>query len=280
MNNISVIDIVKKIQELPALSAVVTELLTSMDHEEVDVDSIAAKISQDQALTAKTLRLANSSFYGMQHKINSIQEAIAILGFRSVRTLITTTAITGSFTKSGANSFDYQSFWRHSIATAVCAKQLAGHVKANQDYAFTAGLLHDIGQLVLVTRYTAQYEQAIQLRAEQDSYILDAEREILSTDHAAVGKVLTEYWKFPDDMQKTVANHHNVDMTSDSVLTAIVHIADVIAHALDLSQDEEALVPVINSSAWNKLKLTQEISAKIFKEAEKQFDDICQILIN
>ncbi|MES2069447.1 MAG: HDOD domain-containing protein [Pseudomonadota bacterium] len=280
MNNIPVLDIIKKIQELPALSAVVTELLNSIDHEEIDVDSIAVKISHDQALTAKTLRLANSSFYGMQHKITSIQEAIAILGFRSVRTLITTTAITGSFATGKASRFNFSSFWRHSIATAVCAKQLASHVKANQDYAFTAGLLHDIGKLVLVTRYAEKYEQVMERRIEQDSYILDAEREILATDHAAVGKVLTEYWKFPEEMQKAVANHHSADQSNDSVLTAIVHVADVMTHALDLSQDEEALVPVICKDAWDKLKLTQELSAKIFKETEKQFEEICQILIN
>ncbi|MES2104449.1 MAG: HDOD domain-containing protein [Pseudomonadota bacterium] len=280
MNNILDADLIKKIHELPALSAVVTELLSSIDHEEVDVDSIATKISHDQALTAKTLRLANSSFYGMQHKINSIQEAIAILGFRSVRTLITTTAITGSFARGHTSRFNFQSFWRHSIATAVCAKQLASHVKANQDYAFTAGLLHDIGKLVLVTRYAEQYDQVMLQRAEQDSYILDAERAILTTDHAAVGKVLTAYWKFPEDMQNAVANHHNTDQANEGMLTAIVHIADILAHALDLSQDEAALVPAISSCAWDKLRLTQEISAKVFRETEKQFEEICQILIN
>ncbi len=133
---------------------------------------------------------------------------------------------------------------------------------------------------MLVTRYTEQYEQVMLQRAEQDSYILDAERAILTTDHAAVGKVLTAYWKFPEDMQNAVAHHHDIDQANDGMLTAIVHIADILAHALDLSQDEEALVPVISNTAWDKLKLTQEISTKVFRETEKQFEEICQILIN
>ncbi|GGC65118.1 HD family phosphohydrolase [Undibacterium terreum] len=272
-------EIIRKISNLPSLSAVVTELLTTIENEEVDFDIIAKKISHDQALTAKTLRLANSSFYGMQHKINSIQEAIAILGFRSVKTLITTTAITGSFAKPGNSQLNFNSFWRHSIATAVCAKQLATLVKANQDYAFTAGLLHDIGKLVLATQFSEQYEQVMQLRIERDCYIEEAESEIMSTDHSDVGRILTEHWKFPEDMQQAVANHHNQDQSAETMLTSIVHIADIIAHALDLSGDEEELVPVIGVSAWEKLNLTDETLTHVFKNTEKQFEEFCQILI-
>ncbi|MFZ6645309.1 HDOD domain-containing protein [Undibacterium sp. TJN25] len=280
MNSIIAVDVIRKIQDLPALSAIVTELLSSMDQEEVDVDSIAKKISHDLALTAKTLRLANSSFYGMQHKITSIQEAIAVLGFRSVRTLITTTAITGSFNRSRSGLFDFRAFWRHSIATAVCAKQLARHAKSSEDHAFIAGLLHDIGKLVLATRYEEQYEQVILLRAQRDCYIQDAEREILAIDHAMVGKALTEYWKFPEEMQEAVAHHHDTEHAESNMLTVVVHVGDAIAHALDLAEDEEALVPRICTNAWDKLKLTQENSAAIFKETEKQFEEICRILIN
>ncbi|WP_394782035.1 HDOD domain-containing protein [Undibacterium sp.] len=280
MNDILAADVIKKIQDLPALSSVVTELLSSIDQEEVDVDSIATKISHDLALTAKTLRLANSSFYGMQHKITSIQEAIAVLGFRNVRTLITTTAITGSFRKTQSGLFNFRSFWQHSIATAVCAKQLARHMKTSEEYAFIAGLLHDIGKLVLATRYAEQYEQVMIFRAEQDCYMQDAERAILSIDHTEVGKALTEHWKFPEEMQKAVAHHHDADQAESGILTTIVHVANAMSHALDLAEDETTLVPRISESAWNKLKLTQEASAEIFKETEKQFEEICQILIN
>lgn len=280
MSDAILADIVKKIHDLPALPTVVAELLSSIDQEDIDIDAIAAKIARDQALTAKTLRLANSSFYGMQHKVTTIQEAIAILGFRSVRTLITTTAITGSFSSAKSRLFNFRAFWRHSIATAVCAKQLAQRVKVNQDYAFTAGLLHDIGRLVLVTRYPEQYDVVLERRIADDSTIVAAERIVLGSDHAVVGRSLTAHWKFPADMQTAIADHHDLMHAGENMLTVLVHVADAIVHALDLTGEEDDLVPVIAPAAWHKLELTEQSAAAVFKETEQQFEEICQILIN
>ena len=157
----------RNLADLPSLPAVVMELLGSIDQEDVDISVLAKKVSHDQALTAKTLRLANSSAYGLQVKVTTIQQAITFLGFQTTRNLIIAAAVTGCFPEGQCAGFDDKAFWRHSIATAACAKVLARRMRFNQDYAFTAGLLHDIGRLVLVSSFPALYAQAIAARKER-----------------------------------------------------------------------------------------------------------------
>ena len=144
MTALSTFDVVSTLRDLPALPAIVAELLGSLDRDDAGTKLLAEKLSHDQALTAKTLRLANSSFYGMQNKVTTIQQAIAILGFNSVRTLVVAASITGCFPMDGSGAFDFKAFWRHSVGTALCAKGLARHMSVNPDQAFMVGLLHDI----------------------------------------------------------------------------------------------------------------------------------------
>ena len=144
MTRLSFEHIIRQIQELPSLPVVVLELLSSMDQDDTDVHVLAQKIELDQGLAAKTLRIANSSFYGMQSKVTSIPQAVSVLGFHSIRTVVTACALTGSFAPV-SGGFDFQAFWRHSLATAVAARLLAPHLRVNPETAFTAGLLHDLG---------------------------------------------------------------------------------------------------------------------------------------
>ena len=113
-------DVVRNLLDLPSLPAVVMELLSSIDQEDVDISVLAKKVSHDQALTAKTLRLANSSLYGLQVKVTTISQAITFLGFQTTRNLITAAAVTGCFPEGLCAGFDHRAFWRHSIATAAC----------------------------------------------------------------------------------------------------------------------------------------------------------------
>lgn len=278
MTALTTADIIGQVRDLPSLSTVVMELLHSLDQEDIDIGSLAAKVAHDQALAAKSLRLANSSFYGMQRKITTIHEAVAVLGFRTVRSLVTTAALTDSFARQGNRSFDFAAFWRHSIGTAVCAKGLARQLKMNQEYAYTTGLLHDIGRLVLVTRFASQYQLVLNLRQQQDCFLIDAERAVLGIDHAAVGQALAEHWKFPEAMQLAVALHHKPDEARDDALAALIHIADAIAQALDFSGEEDALVPPISPAAWKRLNMQRISFNELFCTAQAEFERACQVL--
>jgi len=278
-NTLSYEDVVRTLDDLPSLPAVVMELLNSIDQEDVDISVLAKKVSYDQALTAKTLRLANSSLYGLQVKVTTIQQAITFLGFQTTRNLITAAAITGCFAEGHCPGFDHKAFWRHSIATAACAKVLARQMRFNQDYAFTAGLLHDIGRLVLVSCFPNQYAATIAHRARHDCCLLEAERQVLGVDHIDAGLALAEHWNFSDTMRLAIGGHHDPEAPGAGFLAAIIHVADAIVHALDLAQVEDDLVPPVSTVAWTALGLDEEIYLQLFRETELQYEEISMVLL-
>lgn len=274
LQKISVTEIVRQLQNLPTLSSVVTELLACVDQEDIDIATLARKVSHDQALTAKTLRFANSSFFGSQSRVTTIQQAISLLGLQSVRHLITATALAGHFPDGDCAGFDAGAFWRHSIATAVCCKVLAMHLHLNQDFAFTAGLLHDIGRLVLVSRFPQQYAATLAYRKRLDCDLLTAERAVLGVDHVDCGEALAAHWNFSETIQKAIAGHHEPESHGNASIATIVHVANAIVHALDLNGAEDDLVPPLSQVAWDSLGLQEREYALIFRETELQFEAV------
>jgi len=279
MSALALNDIVKNLQDLPSLPAVVMELLTSIDQEEVDISVLAKKVSHDQALTAKTLRLANSSLFGLQVKVTTIQQAMTFLGFQTTRNLITAAAVTGCFAQGRCPGFDHKAFWRHSIATAACCKMLARRVHFNQDVAFTAGLMHDIGRLVLISTFPLEYQQVIDHQRRTDAYLLDAERDVMGVDHVIAGVALADHWNFSDTMKMAIACHHDPDAPDAGLVATIVHVANAIVHALDLAGDEADVVPAVCSAAWTALGLTEEAYLHVFRETELHFEEITLVLL-
>lgn len=280
MTTITFEQIASSIQDLPSPPAVVMEILNCIDREDIDIGTLAKKVSHDQALTAKTLRLANSASYAKQVKVTTIQQAITFLGFETTRNLITAAAITGCFPEHHCAGFSFKSFWRHSIATAACAKVLARYLKFNQDYAFTAGLLHDIGRLVLVSNFPQEYEKALAWRAAHDCHLLDAEHAVLGMDHAQAGLALASSWNFSGTMQLAIVGHHAPDAPGAGFLSAIIHVADAITHALDLSDQEDDLVPVVSPVAWSALNLSERDYMHVFRETELHFQEVAQVLLD
>lgn len=271
-----------RLKDLPALPLVVNELLASFGEPDVDLAQIVGKIANDQALAAKTLRLANSSFYGLQSKVRTIGQAIQVLGFDSVRALVVGAGVIASFgagrDRGGHRGFDYEGFWRHAIGTALCARALARHAGLNAELGFVAGLLHDLGRLVLVTRFPEHYAGVLAWRAQHDCELLLAEREVLGIDHAQVGRALGQHWRIPEAICRAIANHHQPMRQDDGDLPAMVHVANVIAHGLDLADQEDDQVPVLDQGAWDSLRLDDAALRAVFAQTEAQFEETCQIL--
>jgi putative nucleotidyltransferase with HDIG domain len=241
MSHLQIAEVLQTVHKIPSLPMVIMELLASINQEDTDIDALGTKIEQDQALTAKTLRLANSSFYGMAHQITTAHQAISILGFRTIRCLATTAGLIAALPAGANTSFDPMAFWRHGIAAAVCARELAANIDCEAENAYTAALLHDIGRLVLATQFPVHFSAALAYQAEQGCSLIEAESEMLGLDHTAVGHALTRHWNFPSALQDAIALHHTPRLAHEDTLTTVVRAANLLAHGLmDAQEDAHA----------------------------------------
>lgn len=273
-------DLRSSVRALPALAAVVRELLELLGREDVSAETLARCIAHDQAITAKTLRLANSSFYGMPRQVDTVTEAIAVLGMRTVRSVVTAAALTGSFKRSACEGFEFTAFWRHSIATAISAKLLADNAKLDGEAAFTAGLLHDIGQLLLATCHPEACARALRHRTEHDAPLLAAEHAVFGHDHAEAGALLAEHWRFSPLLVDAIRRHHQPTPPAGKSLASLLHVADNIAHALDLAHLESDAVPALDPLAWLALGLDAAACGALFGAIETQTQAVCDALLN
>jgi putative nucleotidyltransferase with HDIG domain len=267
-----------RLKQLPSLPSAVNELLASFGNEEVDVEQIARQIARDQGLTARVLRVANSSFYGLQSKVGTINEAVVVLGFRAVRSMVMAVSMNGAFRVDQCQGFDAASYLRHGVGVGLAARALAPLARQNAELAFTGGLLHDIGQLVLASNFSAQYALALDYRKKHDCPLLLAEREILGLDHAEVGGLLAEAWRFPDSLHQAVADHHEPAAALADSLANVVHIADAFAHAMGLSNSGDELMMPVDPVAWERLGLDSEKCRKAIADIEHCFEETCQTL--
>lgn len=272
--------IVASVRELPSLPAAVMELIQSLDNSEVNAEELAGKISNDQALAAKTLRLANSSFYGMSRQVTSIADATTILGLRTLHSVATAAGVAGNFSSVRCPGFDFNAFWRHCIGVALCARSLAQGARLEEGTAFTLGLLHDIGRLALASSFSAPYAEVLRHQHEQDCTALEAERAVLGTDHAQVGGLIAEHWRFAKDVVQAIAEHHEPKPATVAQLVDVVHVADNMAHALDLSHLEDDMVPPLSMPSWSRLALDERKCRQVFQRTESQHEAVCQALLS
>ena len=274
MNSISLKQVTENVKDLPTLPAIVMELLNSLENEELNIQLLAQKVTHDMALTAKTLRYANSAYYSTLIKVTTIQQAISLMGISTVKQIIMTAALSGCFPENNCNGFSHKAFWKHSNAVAIAAKLLAKRLNFNVDVAFTAGLLHDIGALVLVTQYPQQYEAALVYKNEHQTSQFDAERHVLGIDHAAVGAALAIEWNFSDIMKNAIAGHHQPDAPGLGFLATIIHVANGIAHALTDASSSGIAAVEISASSWENMHLDQESIEKLMRDTAAELAQI------
>lgn len=225
---------------MPTIPKVVQELIDSFSNENIDVESIAKKVGMDQVLTAKVLRLANSSYYGLQRQIGSVDEAIVVMGLNSLRTLVVATGVTGAF--APITGFDRTRFWRRSLLVAAYCRWLGKKTKQNPEIAFTAGLMHAIGEVLIHLAMPTEAE-SIDHRVQSGERRIDLERNELGFSHCEVGAELARRWNFPTAIQQSIA-FYDAPLASDPVvpLAALVHIATYLENGLSKGQEHEELL--------------------------------------
>ncbi|WP_299533856.1 HDOD domain-containing protein [uncultured Herbaspirillum sp.] len=239
---------------LPSIPKVVQEVIESFNNDAVSIEEIARKLAADQVLSAKILRLANSSYYHVSRTIGTVDDAVLMLGFMTVRTLVVSTGMAGSFKK--LPGVDLKLFWRYSLDTALVAKWLAKEVKLNSDFAFTVGLMHAIGQLVM---HAAMPEQALQVdkvAGPLDARRLDVERKSFGYDFADVGAELARRWRFPDEFAQVIKAFPQPLEGQFDAYAAIVHLATWRARAEENKYSADELESTFPGEVAARLGLT------------------------
>lgn len=221
-------NLIDNAQKLPNIPKVVQELIESFGDENVNNEVIAKKISSDQVLTAKLLRAANSAHYGGNRKVGSVNDAVFILGFNAVRTLVLASGITGAF--KAPEGFDLPAFWHNSFAVAATCKWLAKFSKDEAETAFTCGMIHNIGELLIHILLPNECSE-IQKVVNRGGFNAEIEKNVLGFNFPEAGAELASRWKFPDNIVAAIRNQLDpLGAGEFSRGAALIHLADYIVH--------------------------------------------------
>ncbi len=216
------------IEHLPSLPEVVTRILSLVDDPVASAQQIGDVVGQDQSMVASILRLVNSPFYGLSRRITSIQHAIVLLGFRTIRNMALSAVLVKSFGESSRDRrFDRSLLWRHTIACAIGSRLLARKLRTVEpEEAFLAGLIHDMGLVVLDQYFHDGFRLVLDRVLGEGMTLVAAEREIFGQDHAETGAQLGRRWNFHPTIVEAIACHHDpARAKKDPILAGIVHVA-------------------------------------------------------
>ncbi len=216
--------VLQRVARLPALPQAVLALQATLHDEHASIAECAGQIRRDAALTARMLRLANSAFYGVPGRVASVDDAIHLIGVRPLRALATTAAVSLQFEPPPPDALGHAGFWRHTLAAAHAAQALAEALGLDDETAYTAALLHDIGRLALAVHFPDAMRAWLPGTA--------AERAALGIDHAEVGAAIARHWHLPEAVAEAIASHHRPPPAERATLVDVVHVADALAHRL------------------------------------------------
>jgi len=273
---------VSKLEKLPTLSAVATQLMRLTMDEKSDAEQVAAIIETDQSLASKILQLVNSPSYGFSGRVTSVAKAVSLMGFSMLRTVALSMTVSDMFAASaGLTAFDRAAFWKHSLACAVCAELIAEQIESQytKDEAFLTGLLHDIGKLALDTCAREDFDRVIKEAADKHISVLEAERQLLGTDHAVVGKWVSERWGLPDVFTHAIWLHHQPpgslpESGFDKQLVEIVHLANIVVRSQMIGSGGDARVYPVPQRLLDMLGLKEEyldeIKSRLWKLVEER----------
>jgi putative nucleotidyltransferase with HDIG domain len=236
-NNLSpqLIETICAIDRLPSMPEVYAELVEAVADPATNLRDLAKVVERDAAMSAKLLQLANSAFFGLRGEVSSIADAISFLGIETLRYLVLMVGVCEQFNASLFPSGFVEAIWNHSMQTASIARMIAEseHTSlALAEQSFVAGLLHDLGKLILAENFSKSYSDVLDFAKALDRPLWEAERQILKATHSDVGAYLLDLWGLPEVVTRAVALHHEPVAKEGEHLTplAIVHVANLFAH--------------------------------------------------
>lgn len=233
--------------ELPTLPVVASKLISLTSREDATLAEIASLVSQDVALSAKILRVSNSSFYSFPQQIGSVNQAISILGINAVRSLVLSFSFLSMKKNKGKTRFDFEKFWEKSLSSAVAAKLILEKIEntgTEAEEIFISGLLQNLGELILASTYPGKYETVLQAVVDEKRNCIDVEESILGGNHSFIGAEVAREWGFPEILTLPIQYHHEPEKCpSENKKTQLtvktVYLSDLLVNILYSSKPDE-----------------------------------------
>ncbi len=273
-------ELLSDVSSVPSLPMLYSRLDETINHPRSSISDIAKVLSEDQGLAARILKLANSPLFGYFSKIDTITQAVTIIGIQQVRDLALAISVIGLFKGLPEDLITMERFWRHSIGAALAARVLAtSQRETNLERFFVAGILHDIGRLVLFTQLPDVSREIIDIANNEQRCLYEVERQRLGFDHADVGGALLRRWKLPLRVAEPVEFHHRCNRSEQFPReSAILHCADLLAHALELDESGNNTVPPLTSGSWERLAISPFQLPLIVAQIDSQLNGITSAL--
>jgi putative nucleotidyltransferase with HDIG domain len=268
----------ERIEDLPTLPTILFEVNRLLEDINTSAKMLGETIGKDQSMVVKILKLVNSAFYGFRSRVSDISNALVLLGFNTVRNSIISVSIIEAFSgKNDLEGFDITEFWKHSIAVAVTSKQLAEKCRVEApDNCFVAGLLHDIGKLVL-SQYFPDLFTKVWITAQKENLTFyEAEKKEISVKHPMIGSFLAKRWQFPDHLVDAVKCHHAVRKSvSNYELLLIVYVADIIVNHCAMEPEKSFDISAVHPDAVELLGSYMENTDEWYEKLKAETESAC-----
>ena len=247
-------DILDKLHQLPAMPLVVREVMSSFRNANVGSAIMARKIELDQGLSARVLRVANSSFYGLSREVGSIQDAVTVLGFDTVRSLVVSAGFTRAFPANGDELFDRHAYWMRSFKVASYTESLAQCLGGVRQLSFTSGLFYDVGQLVLSICIPERFADILAQQKASGLNLIEVEQAMLGFDHAEIGAEMAKRWNFPQEIEHAINFWRIPEHEPFEPLSGMVYVAVLLESGLK----GDGLIDSLSQKLRDRLKVSWE----------------------
>ena len=274
--------VLKQVGEMPPLPDVVTKVMQMTKDPDVSASQLNKVISMDQSLTANILKLCNSAYYGLPRIISSVTQAVMYLGFHTVRNLVMTCTMHQMY-GGEMKGYGYEEgfFWRHSISVALGSQVICKKVRPGlNDTAFTAGLLHDLGKMILSRVLPEEIEKVVSQTKEEQQQLFRSEFAVFGFDHAYIGARIADQWNFPPELIQAIGYHHQPEKAKGRpLLAAIVNVGDLITLRLGLGSSHQEGIPAeLSEYSKQALGISDDDMDALVAELEKVVEDASQFL--
>lgn len=273
-------ELVMDVREVYSLPTIYYRIDKAINDPRTSNSQIGDILSEDVGLSARLLKLSNSAFYSFPSKVDTITSAISIIGTKQLRDLVLATSVIEMFDGIPEDLIKLESFWSHCIGCGVVARVIASiNRESNVESFFVAGILHDIGSLLIYSKMPEEAVKVMEYVKAHKCTLHEAEMKCIGFTHTQVGGYLLKQWKLPKNLIEAVYYHHKpASSRTYPNFASAVHIADIVATAMELGDGGEYYVPDIDKKAWKNTGLDNDAFSQIIPKVNRQFEDIMKII--